>query len=53
MNELEFKKKFNDLSMKMEDNQDKVMRIEKLHDYIKERKLEEYNEKAQRIEQMM
>ncbi len=49
-NEIEVKKKFNDFSMRMEDNHDKVVRIDKIHEYIKEKKLDEYNDRAKRIE---
>jgi len=52
LNESVLKKKFNDLSIKMEDNQDKVIRIEKINEYINEKKKEEYNERVRRIEIM-
>ncbi len=51
-NEEEMKRKFNDFSMKMEDNQDKVMRIEKIHECIKEKKLDDYSERQSLIEIM-
>jgi len=52
LNESFMKKKFNDLSIKMEDNKDKIIRIEKINEYINEKKREEYNERARRIEIM-